>query len=144
MPRSLTLAHYVKRRNGVALGASGSLSNMLNNALGAGSFALFWHYWNPIWGYYLGRYVMQPTNRFLPHSAAVIITFAVSGALHDLAISLVKFNLVWPLTPWFSLMGVWVVLSNYLNIQYHRLAWSYRCSINLSVIIGSYGCTQLL
>ena len=24
---------------------------------GVGSFGMFWSYWNPIWGYYLGRFI---------------------------------------------------------------------------------------
>ena len=37
--KTLTLAQYVRNRNGVPLGASGSLGNMLKRSLGAGSFA---------------------------------------------------------------------------------------------------------
>ena len=48
--KSLTLSQYVKFRNGVPLGDSQSLSNMLHRSLGAASFAEFWQYWNPIWG----------------------------------------------------------------------------------------------
>ena len=48
--KTLTLEAYVKHRNGVPLGASGSLENMLVRSLGAGTFAKFWQYWNPIWG----------------------------------------------------------------------------------------------
>lgn len=36
--KRLTLSAYVKRRNGVPLGASGSLQNMLVRSLGAGTF----------------------------------------------------------------------------------------------------------
>jgi len=58
--RKLTLAQYVRRRNGVPLGASGSLRNMFYRSLGAGSIAGFWRYWNPVFGYYLGRYIYAP------------------------------------------------------------------------------------
>ena len=61
--RNLTLAQYVKRRNGVALGYSGSFSNMLHRSFGAGTLAKFWQYWNPIWGYYLGRYIHGPLKK---------------------------------------------------------------------------------
>lgn len=51
----LTLAQYVHRRNGVPLGDSGSLRNMLIRSFGAGSFGRFWQYWNPIFDYGLGK-----------------------------------------------------------------------------------------
>jgi hypothetical protein len=58
--KKLTLSEYVKHRNGLPLGASGSLQNMLIRSFGAGTFARFWQYWNPIWGYALGRYIYAP------------------------------------------------------------------------------------
>ncbi len=51
------LVQYVYRRNGVPLGDSNSLRNMFIRSFGAGSFARFWQYWNPIFGYGLGKYV---------------------------------------------------------------------------------------
>jgi len=47
----ISFARYIHRRNGVPLGSSGSLRNMLRRSLGAGSFAGFWQYWIPVWGY---------------------------------------------------------------------------------------------
>ena len=75
MPTTLSLSQYVKKRNGVPLGASHSMRNMLSRALGAKSFPIFWHYWNPIWGYYLSRNVMRPSSQFLPMWLAVLVTF---------------------------------------------------------------------
>lgn len=40
--RELTLALYIRRRNGVPTGARGGLRNMLHRSLGARSFAGFW------------------------------------------------------------------------------------------------------
>ena len=87
---ALSLKQYVKRRNGVPLGASSSLTNMLKNALGAKNFSQFWLYWNPIWGYYLATKIQKPLTQFLPHSIALILTFSISGLLHALAVSLIK------------------------------------------------------
>jgi hypothetical protein len=58
--QNLTLSQYVHRRNGVPLGDAKSLPNMLHRSFGAASFAAFWQYWNPIWGYGLGKYVYTP------------------------------------------------------------------------------------
>lgn len=87
--RQMSLRDYVQYRNGVPLGASGSLQNMLVRSLGAGTFAKFWQYWNPIWGYALGCYVYEPLKQFLPSSVSLILTFIISGAAHDLATMLV-------------------------------------------------------
>ncbi len=46
--KDTTLAESVRRPSGVPLGARGSLRNMLVRSLGAGSFAEFWRYWNPM------------------------------------------------------------------------------------------------
>ena len=65
----LVLSDYIKKRNGVPLGASNSLRNMLYRSLGAGKFSVFWRYWNPIWSYYLGKYIFivpLPPSIFLP------------------------------------------------------------------------------
>ena len=104
--QSLTLSQYVEFRNGVPLGDSKSFSNMLHRSLGAASFAEFWQYWNPIWGYGLGKYVYVPARRILPRAAAFIATFIVSGAIHDLATMVVGRSFAFLFTPWFFLLGV--------------------------------------
>ena len=87
-----SLSEHVRLRNGVPLGAPGSLFNMLNRSLGAKSFAAFWQYWNPIWGYYLTYKVFLPAKNIFPAGLALLFTFAVSGALHDLAVMIVKWK----------------------------------------------------
>ncbi|QSX39406.1 MBOAT family O-acyltransferase [Shewanella cyperi] len=136
MQNTVSLSQYVRKRNGVALGASHSMRNMLSRSFGAGSFPVFWHYWNPIWGYYLSRYIMKPLGLLLPSWQAVIFTFLVSGALHDLAVSLVKWKVVIFFTPWFFLMGIAVVLSKYFSISYRSYPWFVRAAINI-LFIGS-------
>ncbi|MFD2167001.1 acyltransferase [Thalassotalea euphylliae] len=138
-----SLAQYVKKRNGVPLGAKHSLRNMLTRALGAGSFPVFWQYWNPIWGYYLYRKVMQPSSSFLPAWLAVIVTFFISGALHDLAIALVKWQVFVFFTPWFTLMGAMVVVSKYFSISYSKLPWFARSLINIAWIVSAFFTTKL-
>jgi len=135
MKRKLTLSQYVKRRNGVPLGGSGSLSNMLQRSLGSGSFSGFWQYWNPIWGYYLSRYIFSPLNTRLPTTVAVMLTFITSGLLHDFAASLIKMKLIFVTTPWFVLMGFTVVMSERLNISYSHFSWFYRAVINVFIIV---------
>lgn len=132
----ISLRQYVKRRNGVPLGDNRSLPNMLRYSLGAGTFAEFWLYWNPIWGYYLARYIQRPLLKLLPPSVALILTFVVSGALHDLAISLVKQTVYVVFTPWFGVMALVIVLTQALKLSYSALPWLLRAIIN-SVLIGA-------
>ena len=144
MYRSLSLSQYVKKRNGVPLGASHSMINMLTRSFGAKSFAVFWHYWNPIWGYYLSRNVMRPLNTFMPVSFAIFMTFIVSGALHDLAVSLVKWKTVIFFTPWFGLMGLIVIGSSKIGISYGHFNWHIRALINVFIIVASLCLTCLM
>ncbi|WP_241970342.1 MBOAT family O-acyltransferase [Idiomarina seosinensis] len=130
----MTLANYVKRRTGVALGAKGSLRNMLYRSLGAGSFAGFWRYWNPIWSYYLTTHIFKPSKQYVPAGLAIIITFTASGAIHDLAMNIAGQKLWLLFTPWFAVMGVWVVISERFRFQYAGKSWLLRVVINLTTI----------
>jgi hypothetical protein len=131
----MSLTDYVQYRNGVPLGASGSLQNMLVRSFGAGTFAKFWQYWNPIWGYALGRYIYAPINRFLPASASLILTFIISGGIHDLATMLVRGAPAFLFTPWFLLMGIVVVFGRWLKLDYSAQPFPIRVAINLSLIV---------
>lgn len=135
MRKNISLSEYVKKRNGVSLGASRSMRNMLRRSLGAGSFPQFWQYWNPIWGYYLSLKVMRPLGKKLPRWLATITTFAVSGLLHDLAVSLVKWKLFFLFTPWFSLMGFFVLVSTNYHISYQARYFLVRALINMTIIV---------
>lgn len=129
--QKLTLSRYVRARNGVPLGAAGSLRNMLVRSLGAASFADFWRHWNPIWGYYLGRYVFRPLDRYLPDSLAIGLTFLVSGAIHDAVASAVNGSLVFLFTPWFVLMSLGVLVSNGLQMDLSNRPLLLRIATNL-------------
>ncbi|MEJ8801366.1 MBOAT family O-acyltransferase [Pontibacter sp. H249] len=99
---NLTLTQYVKKRNGVAIGGPKSLRNNLYRSLGAKNFSTFWNYWNPIFGYYLGKFIFKPLKRILPVSISLIFTFIFCGLIHDAVtiivrgrISLFFYNLVY-------------------------------------------------
>ena len=137
MATTQSLAEHVKRRNGVPLGAPGSLYNMLKRSLGAKSFAAFWQYWNPIWGYYLNLKVFMPAKKWLPASLALLLTFGVSGALHDVAVTVVKWQPIFFFTPWFLLMGILVLLTKMINFEMVHWPWIVRAMCNAGLIIGS-------
>ena len=131
----MTLAQYVRRRNGVPLGAPGALRNMLHRAFGARSFAGFWQYWNPVFGYGLGRYVFFPLKRVLPSALALIATFVVCGALHDTVAMIVGGSLVFLFTPWFFFLGVGVVFGRAIRMDLSRYPWAVRAGVNLAYIL---------
>ena len=110
---------------------------MLDRSLGAGSLAGFWRHWNPIWSYGLGRFVQSPLQRFIPSWLALTFTFAVSGLLHDLAIMAVRRDTGVLVTPWFTIVGIAVVVSSRLGWRYEGIAWLARAAINLAAIIAA-------
>ena len=135
--RTLTLRDYVKRRNGVPLGAPGSLQNMLHRAFGARSFANFWQHWNPIFGYYLGSRVFVSLKRLLPPWAALILTFVVTGIIHDVVTMAVRRDIAFLFTPWFLVMGSGVVLSNVAGMDIGARPWALRAVTNTAYLVIS-------
>ena len=95
---------------------------------------LFWQFWNPIWGYGLGRFVYSPLKRVLPRALAVIMTFAISGGIHDLATMAVRRSPAFLFTPWFFLLGVGVVLGRLTRLDYSDHPWGVRAGINLAYV----------
>ena len=132
------LSDYVLKRNGVPLGHPKSMTNMLARSLGAKSFDQFWVYWNPIWGYYLGYRIYRPLQKIVPAALALILTFAVSGFVHDIAISLFKFEPVVLFTPWFSFMGITIVVCKRLGVSFGQTPWLMRAAINVAIIYACY------
>lgn len=142
--QDITLAQYVERRNGVPLGDSKSLQNMLKRSFGATSFAGFWQYWNPIWGYGLGKYVHSPLRRILPPIAAFIMTFIISGSIHDLATMVIRQSVAFLFTPWFFLLGVGAVLGRAVGMDLSDYPWWVRASINLVYLVFCLALTLLV
>lgn len=134
----------MRRRNGVPLGHRDSLPNMLRRSFGASSFDRFWLFWNPIWGYYLGRWFLQPAGRVFPAALAVWLTFVMSGVLHDLAASLVRMRPIVLFTTWFAVMGSVVVLASRFAWSIPRAPFWIRSAANLGWVVASFGVAQLL
>lgn len=137
--RGISLGQYVRRRNGVSLGGSGSLKNMLQRSFGARSFAGFWRYWNPIFGYYLSRYVYSPTSRFAPRWLALLVTFLICGGLHDIVTFLFRGWTQFLFTLWFFFFSLGVMLGEKLGLNMVQLPLWLRAAIHLM-----YLCTCLI
>ncbi len=129
--RELTLSQYILRRNGLPAGARGSLRNMLYRSLGAPTFAAFWRYWNPVFGYALGRYVFAPLKLVIPSALALIVTFVFCGAIHDLVTMIVRRSSAFFFTPWFFSLGVGVLLGRIAGLDFSTKPWPIRAAVNL-------------
>ncbi len=130
-PKRVTLGQYIHRRNGVPLGASGSMRNLLHRSLGASSFAGFWRYWNPAWGYALGRYVYQPLKHVLPPNIALVLMFVFCGAIHDLATLLFRGSTDFVFALWFLLLGSVAVAGRAAKMDLSGQTWLFRAAVNV-------------
>lgn len=132
--RELTLSQYIRRRNGLPAGARGSLRNMLHRSLGARSFAVFWQHWNPVFGYGLGRYVYSPLRHVASPAIALVLTFVVSGAIHDLVTMAVRGSMAFLFTPWFFLLGLGVIAGRAARIDLSGRPWLFRAAVNIAYV----------
>lgn len=139
-----SLRAFVLARNGVPLGHPDSLRQMLERSLGASSFRGFWRFWNPIWGYALGRWIYGPATLVMPRSLALVLTFAISGALHDLAIGLLRGGATGFLALGFSWLGLGVLIGDALRMDLGRLPWAARAAVHLSAVAGCIGTARWL
>jgi hypothetical protein len=130
----MTLSEYVKKRNGVPIGDSNSLRKNLYRSLGAKNFATFWNYWNPIFGYYLGKKVFKPLKKIIPISLSLVLTFIFCGLIHDFVITIIRGKISFFFSVWFFLMAICVVLSKYFHYNLSKRVWIFRASANLFII----------
>lgn len=130
----MNLSEYVKKRNGVPIGHSNSLRNNLYRSLGAKNFSVFWNFWNPIFGYYLGVKVFRPLKKVFPIAFALILTFVFCGLVHDLVTTLIRGKLSLFFSVWFFLMGIAVAITQYIDYDLSKKQWAYRAITNILIV----------
>ncbi len=130
----LSLNQYIKKRNGVSMGSPRSLRNNLYRSLGARNFSTFWNYWNPIFGYYLGKFIFKPLKRTFPVSVSLVLTFIFCGLIHDAVTTLVRGKISFFFTTWFLLMSLAVLLTRILKHNFSTQSWIVRALINVGII----------
>ena len=130
----MTLQEYIKKRNGVPIGDSDSLKNNLYRSLGAKNFSTFWNYWNPIFGYFLGKKIFKPLKKILPVSLSLVLTFIFCGLLHDFVITIIRGKVSFFFSVWFLLMAICVLLSRYFHYNLSQKQWIFRTITNLLII----------
>jgi len=142
--RSYSLNDYVVRRNGRALGASGSLTTMLSRSLTAPSPRIFWQYWNPIFGYYLGKYVYANFRKIFPSFLSIVFTFIVSGLIHDLVTIAVNGYTSFFFTLFFLLLSIVVILGESVNFNLLKHSKAVRVTFNLFYLTSCFSATYYL
>ncbi len=147
----MTLSQFIARRLGDEPNAGVLLKRMFILSFGAPSFREFWRYWNPVYGYFLYYYCYKPLRRGLPRAVCVVATFFVSGfVLHDLLFgwwirAIRTGTLPFPFVGvWFSLMGVLVLLTRALHMNWERWPFVLRSLFNSACIVLAFLSTLYL
>lgn len=110
------------------------MTNMLRKSFGAATVSGFWRHWNPIWSYGLSRFVHSPARRYLPASAAGILTFVVSGLLHDAVIMALRGKPALVFTPWFALVALVAIVADATDATLSRLGFAGRAVVHTTVL----------
>ena len=139
-----TLAAYVERRLG--RGSTTMLRNWVLRSFGAGTFAEFWRYWNPVYGYVLTYYVYRPLRSVLPRPVAVWLTFLACGFfLHDLVGWLLARQVRAPeMSVLFLLFGAGVVHAEALRLDVSAQPLAVRVLANTTFLLAAWGIAHLI
>jgi len=70
----------------------------------------------------------------MPPVLALVATFLVCGAVHDLVATVVRGSVVVLFTPWFFFMSIGVVLGNAARMDLSGLPWLARAAANLAYV----------
>ena len=137
----MTLTKYINHRLGNAPRAQAK--NLLSRPFGAVSFAEFWQYWNPVWGYYLLYYSYRPLRKHLPRPISVWLTFVVCGLVHDLPFAIAAYlkngsSPLFTITTFFTLIGSLVVITEKVGFQFAKIPIVLRWVLHTSVILIFY------
>ena len=131
---NMTLTDYIKKRNGISIGSPKSLRNNLYRSFGSKNFSTFWNYWNPVFGYYLGKFIFKPIKKIFPVAVSLLFTFIISGLIHDIVTTIFRGKISFFFSIWFLFMGLAVLITRTLKHNFSRQIWIVRAFINLSII----------
>lgn len=128
-------------------GSSNQLKNWFERSWGARSFADFWRYFNPVYGYYLSYHAYRPLRRVVPRALAMWLTFIASGfLLHDLVGWALGRRIRFPeMTLVFALLGLGALASDAFHMDMSRWPFVARAGANIAYIVVCFLIvTQLL
>ncbi len=119
------------------------MQKMFKKSFQAKSFREFWWYWNPAYGFFLGKYIYKPLRTFLPQSISVIFTFLACGLfLHDLPVMLLVFLIkgllfLFPITIFFTILGLINVISAKFKLSFDQIKPHGRIAIHSFILVAS-------
>lgn len=114
------------------------------------SFRSFWNYWNPGFGFYLLFYIYKPTQQLLPQSIALMLTFLVSGFLHDILyifpmviINGVKF--IFPfISVWFLIIALGILMTDFLKVNFKTVSTTTRIAFHIIYLVSAFCVTRYI
>jgi hypothetical protein len=144
----MTLEEYTYYRTG-STKVSLIIRNMFFKPFVSSSFRSFWKYWNPSWGYFLLFYCYKPIKTVFPHWAALMITFLISGLVHDmiyiLPMMMNEVEFVFPfITVWFLILSIGILLTEYLQIDFNKTNLKFRPIFHLAYLVGTFILTRYI
>lgn len=77
----------------------------------------------------------MPLQRVSPPYVALVLTFVVTGIVHDIVTMVVRQDLAFLFTPWFLFLGIGVVLSKVTGMNIGAKSWWLRAVIH-SIYLG--------
>lgn len=116
---------------------------MFKKAFQAKTYREFWWYWNPTYGFFLGKYIYKPLRKYLPKSISVVFTFLVCGLiLHDLPIVLILLFLTgillpFPITIFFTILGLINITSIKYKLTFNKIRPNVRIVLHFLTLFSS-------
>jgi hypothetical protein len=133
---------YEEEKLGHRKGALNRIVYMFEESFTSITFRKFWQNWNPLFSYYLLYFCYRPLNRILHRQAALVITFGISGLIHDVAASIALRRPFILFTFTFMCFGLFVVAEELLQVNLSKISRLFRPLYHLSLITGSYFLTK--
>src|SRR5690554_4774389 len=123
--------------------------NMFVKPFFSSSLKDFWKYWNPTWGYYLLFYGYKPLKNIFPAWLALMMTFFISGLVHDLIyilpMMLQEVRFVFPLiTVWFVIIAVGILVTEYRGIDFKYINVKLRPLFHLAYLVATFILTRYI
>ncbi|MCP4374323.1 MAG: hypothetical protein GY797_40410 [Deltaproteobacteria bacterium] len=87
--------------------------------------------------------IYSPLQRVLPGAIALIMTFIISGGVHDLVTMALRRSVTFLFTPWFFILGVGVVLGRAVGMDLSNYSWWIRAGINLTYLVVGLAITLI-
>ncbi|MFK8010872.1 MAG: MBOAT family O-acyltransferase [Marinicellaceae bacterium] len=130
----MKLKKYLTYKFGNYTGSLDGILYMLKQSFMAATFRGFWQNWNPLWSFYLIFYVYKPINKLLSKNLSILLTFLISGFLHDCVAMLLMHQYSYKMTLFFFLLAIFVLIEKVLNFNIAKVPKLLRPIYHLTLI----------